>query len=601
MKRALNNFLTLTCIGYFALLSACGGGESENPVSGNNNSAPLADAGIDQNLVAGTQVTLNGSSSRDPDGDELTYDWTLNSKPAGSAAVLNAIDIEQPTFVADVKGTYAVSLVVNDGNAYSTPDSVVVTASGTNSAPVARTGDDQTVKTSTQVLLNGSGSSDPDGDELTYTWTLNSWPAGSTAIISASSSVQATLVCDVEGNYTISLVVNDGSANSAPDSIVVTASNVNSAPVADAGTDLNVITGAQVALNGDSSSDPDGDTLTYAWTLDSIPSASSATLSNETSVQASFVADLDGTYTASLVVNDGNINSSPDSITITATTTSTTIPPRIPSLLTIKQIHSGHSLTDSAMFQGRWPGHSRAIWGDVDNTNNYSDLIGKSTTPGSALKWRWDNPVEYGQPDARLDIANWKLLIITERVPFSLSQGTDPGSWYWDAKEYMQFFTENAWNNGDNGNGATTLLYATWTNLDTPDAASWRVDLDTYQPLWEQYADYGSENLPAGAMVYIIPGNLLMKRLYDDIEIGGIIPGISSINDFFQDSIHLNGLGNYALALLHLAVIHHVNPNTLPDPNYGLTPEPTAAQADYIKGIVWEVATNYERSGVPSD
>ena len=270
---------------------------------------------------------------------------------------------------------------------------------------------------------------------------------------------------------------------------------------------------------------------------------------------------------------------------------------RTPSPLDIKQIHSGHSLTDVGMFAQPWPGHSIHMWSEVNPDGDYYSLLGKSTIPGSSLRWRWENTPCCDAPDARKDIANWELLVITEGVPFALSKGTDPGSyWYTDHLQWMRTWVEHAWNNGDNSNGIPTILYATWTDLEQGEA-KWRAELDTYQPLWEQMAAYGAANLPDSARVFIIPGNLLMMRIYDDIE-KGEVPDVKSINDFFIDTIHPNGLGSYALALLHIAVIHHVNPNQISSTGFKLTPEPSIELAKYLRTIVWDVASNYDHSGI---
>ena len=64
--------------------------------------------------MTGNQVSLDGSGSSDPDGDAITYAWTLTA-PAGSTAVLDDAPSATPTFVADIDGDYVVELVVNDG------------------------------------------------------------------------------------------------------------------------------------------------------------------------------------------------------------------------------------------------------------------------------------------------------------------------------------------------------------------------------------------------------------------------------------------------------------------------------------------------------
>ena len=121
------------------------------------NRAPTANAGPDQTLALGSSVTLNGSASSDPDGNPLTFQWILATKPAGSTAALINQTSVNPTFVADKSGSYTISLVVNDGIVGSTPDSVVIS---TSNSPVANAGPDRTSPSGSDVTLDGSRSSD---------------------------------------------------------------------------------------------------------------------------------------------------------------------------------------------------------------------------------------------------------------------------------------------------------------------------------------------------------------------------------------------------------------------------------------------------------
>ena len=79
------------------------------------NNAPVADAGDDQTVFVGEQVTLDGSRSSDVDGDALTFSWLIVSSPDNSLASLNDPAAVMPYFIADMPGSYVIQLVVNDG------------------------------------------------------------------------------------------------------------------------------------------------------------------------------------------------------------------------------------------------------------------------------------------------------------------------------------------------------------------------------------------------------------------------------------------------------------------------------------------------------
>jgi hypothetical protein len=281
------------------------------------NSAPVAHAGSDQSGVVGQTLQLDGGSSSDVDGDALTYQWTLTTKPAGSnAGVTNPTSVT-PTVTLDKAGSYAGQLVVNDGTVNSAPDTVLL--STTNSAPVANAGPDQSATVGQTVQLDGSGSSDVDGDLLTSQWAFTAVPSGSHAALSDPSAVQPTFVVDKPGTYVVQLLVNDGAVNSAADTVTI--STVNSRPVADAGPDQSVQVGVQVTFNGSESFDVDGDTLTYQWAFTARPATSTATLDDPQAVTPHFIPDKPGTYTVQLLVQDGAVESAPDTVTVSTINT----------------------------------------------------------------------------------------------------------------------------------------------------------------------------------------------------------------------------------------------------------------------------------------
>ena len=280
------------------------------------NVAPVANAGPDQgNKALGSTVTLNGSASSDANGDPLTYLWSLTAKPTGSVAVLSSLSNVSTTFTVDRAGDYTAQLIVNDGTLSSAPNTVNI--STVNVAPVANAGPDQGGKTpGSHVTLDGSASTDANGDPLTYLWSLTAKPTGSTAVLSSPTSVTPTFTVDRAGTYTAQLIVNDGTLSSDPNTVNI--STVNVAPVANAGPDQGgKALGALVTLDGSASSDANGDPLTYLWSLTAKPAGSIAALSSLTSVSPTFTVDLAGNYVAQLIVNDGTVSSAPNTVNIT--------------------------------------------------------------------------------------------------------------------------------------------------------------------------------------------------------------------------------------------------------------------------------------------
>jgi hypothetical protein len=187
------------------------------------NSPPVADAGPDQVItVVGTVVHLNGSQSYDPDGQSITYQWSILSKPVGSKAALSGSSTSKPSFTADVHGDYTIQLVVKDSlGAVSKPASVQV--SFHNVAPVANAGLAQSAIIDETVTLNGSGSTDANGDALTFKWSLVSAPKHSHAMISHSRSEISSFVPELPGTYVAQLIVNDGFVDSVPATVEIEA------------------------------------------------------------------------------------------------------------------------------------------------------------------------------------------------------------------------------------------------------------------------------------------------------------------------------------------------------------------------------------------
>ena len=180
-------------------------------------SGPVANAGSDQTVSMGSPVILDSSGSSHDAGKTLTFKWTA---PPG--ILLSSTSAVKPTFIAPQVTTdtnYNFTLVVNDGTSDSSADQVIITVKFVNGVPLANAGTDQSVSEGTKVTLDGSASTDPDGNTITYKW---DGPPGITlsSVTSTNPTFQAPAVSS-KTDYTFSLVVNDGIADSPSVTVVV--------------------------------------------------------------------------------------------------------------------------------------------------------------------------------------------------------------------------------------------------------------------------------------------------------------------------------------------------------------------------------------------
>jgi len=271
-----------------------------------SDNVPVARAGADQE-VDPTLVTLDGSASVDPNGDALTYLWTQQD---GAQVALSDPTSARPAFLGRLHDVYRFRLVVSDGVRSSLPDDVTVTVR--NVAPTADAGQDRVVESGTEVVLDGCGSSDPNGDTLSYAWSQAAGPAVS---LSGAAARAASFVPEDAGVYIFQLVVHDGLTASAADEVEVVVNAANRVPTADAGDDQTRSVGEQVTLDGSGSSDPDGDALTFVWTQTAGPCT--VAIEGAGTAHASFVPAVAGSYRLALTVHDGEVASPADPVSVT--------------------------------------------------------------------------------------------------------------------------------------------------------------------------------------------------------------------------------------------------------------------------------------------
>lgn len=291
--------------------------KSDNNTMMGNNKAPVADPGENFDAVVGERVEVSGAASDDPDGDLITPLWVMEP-PEGSQAVLDKTTEFRTGFVPDIEGIYKLTLVVNDGKIDSDAVPVFVRAKKetgggeTNLAPVANAGEDATLFIDQAITLDGSASSDPNDDPLTYSWLITESPSNSQATLNANDIARPELLADLPGLYEAELVVNDGELDSTPDLVRFTIQDVTSAntpPVAGADVPVSIVVGQAATFEGSPSTDADGDALSFTWTLLGAPMGSAAMIEDATNQTSNFTADLEGNYSFELVVNDGETDS----------------------------------------------------------------------------------------------------------------------------------------------------------------------------------------------------------------------------------------------------------------------------------------------------
>jgi uncharacterized protein (TIGR02145 family) len=225
-----------------------------SPTIASNITRSTATSGGNITSDGGAEVTDRGvcwSTSEDP-----TIDDSKTSDGTGAGSFTSSI-----TGLTEGTIYYVRAYATNSaGTGYGDQ----ITLLFENHAPVANAGIDRIIDEGTVFTLNGSGSSDPDADQITYQWTA---PEGIT--LSSSTVATPTFTAPwVTGNtdFTFKLVVNDGTLDSDEDQVVITVKQVNPKPVA-----AGSITGLIRVCKGQNSVVYEVPTIlranSYVWTL----------------------------------------------------------------------------------------------------------------------------------------------------------------------------------------------------------------------------------------------------------------------------------------------------------------------------------------------
>lgn len=221
-------------------------------------------------------------------------------------------------------GDYTATVNVNssgDGTAHAYSDTVTVTVEPVaepNVPPIADANGPYSLSEGENMLLDGTGSSDSDGTIEDYNWEIIDGPG---SLVNSDTAEPTYVAPDNAGqNVQVEVTVTDDEGASDSDTAMITINpRANRPPVAEAGGPYTVREGESVGLDGTDSSDPDGGSLAYLWTVTDDPTggASLTESSTPTPVLTVPAVDENTEITVSLTVTDDNDASDSDTATVT--------------------------------------------------------------------------------------------------------------------------------------------------------------------------------------------------------------------------------------------------------------------------------------------
>jgi uncharacterized repeat protein (TIGR01451 family) len=287
---------------------------------------------------SGAAITLTGSAPH--------FVWSVANLAPGQDGVITLTGVLSEPLAAGVfTNTAEIACAETEGDDTNNSSDAALTVQ--NVAPVAAAGSDQTVLISTTVTLDGSASSDANGDALTYGWAQTGGPSVALSDASAISPTFTAPASETVLTFTLTVTDSHGLADSTPDEVVVTVTS-NLPPIADAGDDQSVTTSATVTLDGSGSTDPDGHTpLTYGWAQ---TGGTTVGLSDATAESPAFTApSATSLLTFTLTVTDalGLADATPDEVAVNVVSggTSTPVDPATGGSLVYTTTQTGGTVT----------------------------------------------------------------------------------------------------------------------------------------------------------------------------------------------------------------------------------------------------------------
>lgn len=264
------------------------------------NFPPVAEAGTDQIAVVGTPVMFDGAASYDIDGEVSEYSWDM-----GDGTVLAGPRVSH---TYEGSGNFTVTLTVTDASGVANNIATDQLLISVNAPPVPEFSiPDRPVSVSEVAILDATGSTDEDGQILSYSWDFGDGVTGEGPV--------ANYAWTKPGTFTVTLTVTDNSGTSSAVQSTQREIRVDAAPIADAGPD-QMVTASVVQFDGGASSDPDGQVTEWVWDFGDGSTATGQTVSH------AYLRS--GVYEVAVVVRDDSgapLNTDRDTMMVTVNAT----------------------------------------------------------------------------------------------------------------------------------------------------------------------------------------------------------------------------------------------------------------------------------------
>jgi PKD repeat protein len=208
---------------------------------------PIAEAGPDQTILTGEELSLDGSASHASEGSTLVaYEWDFESDGVFDSSS------KEPSLVFALIGTYTVTLRVTDSLGETSTDTLTVTV--LNREPIASFNYTPLVPMIFQTVQFRDNSIDPDGNITAWAWDFGD---------EANSTLEnPTHIYADRGSYMVTLTVTDNDGDNATSTHVLTMGNAGPTARFRVPNTANAGEGVRFV---DESTDPEGEPLTYVW------------------------------------------------------------------------------------------------------------------------------------------------------------------------------------------------------------------------------------------------------------------------------------------------------------------------------------------------